>query len=118
MSNIVSDHLRLDDRSLALHGLIADKLSANPALLAIARDNIRRWQTVGENDSLVLAEWDNILSGSFDQIIATLTDSSENAKRLRQSSPFAGILTETERRTAYESFSARTYNPSGQRHFG
>ena len=118
MSNIASDHLRLDDRSLALHGLIADKLSANPALLAIARGNIRRWQTVGEIDSPALAEWVSILSGSFDQIIATLTDTSEDAKRLRRSSPFAGMLAETERRTVYESFSARTYSPGGQRHFG
>lgn len=118
MSNFVSDHLRLDERSLALHGLIAGKLSANPALLTIARDNIRRWQTLGEIDSLALAEWDSILSGPLDQIASILTGASENAKRLRQSSPFAGILTESERRAVYESFSARTYHPGGQRNFG
>lgn len=118
MSNYASDHLRLDDRSLALHVLIADKLSANPALLAIARDNIQRWQTVSGGTSPALVEWAAILAGPLDQISAILTSASENAKRLRQSSPFAGILTETERRAVSESFSARTYYPGGQRNFG
>ena len=36
-------HQRLDRRSLALHRAIADKLAANPALIAIARENLERW---------------------------------------------------------------------------
>jgi len=39
-----------------------------------------------------------------DQVTAFLVERSERATRLRQSSPFAGILTEAERRAVFESF--------------
>ena len=37
MGPIYSDHSRLDERSLALHRLVAEKLLADPALLDKAR---------------------------------------------------------------------------------
>jgi hypothetical protein len=43
MEPIYSDHSRLDERSLALHRLIAEKVLADPALLDKAWDNLRRW---------------------------------------------------------------------------
>src|SRR5690242_3376570 len=39
-----SDHCRLDVRSLAMHTLIARKLARAPGLLAVARENLRRWR--------------------------------------------------------------------------
>ena len=36
-------HARIDARSLAMHRAIATKLIADPALLNIARDNLKRW---------------------------------------------------------------------------
>jgi hypothetical protein len=42
MSVPLQGHQRLDRRSLALHRAIAEKLRTNPALIAIARDNIER----------------------------------------------------------------------------
>ena len=113
-----NDHMRLDERSLALHRRVAEKLAADPGLLQLARGNVRRWQASYEVPSPALAEWDKILDGSFEDIIALLVERSENATRLRQSSPFAGALTETERKAIYESYTARTYHQGGQRSFG
>ncbi len=114
MEPIFSDHSRLDERSLALHRLIAEKVLADPALLDKARGNVRRWQESHANPSLALAEWERILTGPADQIARFLVERSEKATRLRQSSPFAGILTEPERLAIYESHSARTYHPGRQ----
>ncbi len=109
MKPVHSDHMRLDERSLALHRLIAVKVRDNPALLDKARDNLRRWQEAGNSPSHALAEWARIITGPVDQVAQFLEERSERATRLRQSSPFCGILTEAERRAIYESYSTRTY---------
>ena len=114
MESFLSDHGRLDERSLALHRLVADKVLADPALLAKARENIRRWRANSGSATLTLTEWGEILDGTAEQVARLLTERSERASRLRQSSPFTGILTEAERRVIYESYSTRAYHPRGQ----
>ena len=118
MEGIYSDHRCLDERSLALHRRIAEKVLADPALLDKARDNLRRWQQIEGSPKLALAEWEQILGGPTDQIAQFLTEQSERATRLRQSSPFAGVLSEAERKAIYESFSTRTYHPRGEPNLG
>jgi hypothetical protein len=111
-------HARLDERSLALHTRVAEKLEADPALLAVARANLARWQAADDTPSLVYAEWERILDEPLEAITRLLTDRSERATQLRQSSPFAGILTDAERSTIYESYSARTYHQGRQPDLG
>ena len=67
---------------------------------------------------LALSEWEDILRGSPAQVAEFLEDRSERATRLRQSSPFAGVLTQGERKAIYESYSTRTYHPGGQPNLG
>jgi hypothetical protein len=111
MEPIYSDHSRLDERSLALHRLVAEKVLADPTLLDKARANVRRWQESRDSQCLAFAEWEQILSGPVDEVAKFLVERSERATRLRQSSPFTGILTEAERLAVYESHSARTHHP-------
>lgn len=115
---IYSDHIRLDERSLALHRLVAQKVLADPALLERARANMRRWQENHGSPSFARAEWEQILSGPVDQVAELLVERSERATRLRQSSPFTGILTEAERLAIYESHSARAYHPGRKPNLG
>jgi hypothetical protein len=49
MEPLNSDHRRLDERSLALHRLVAEKVRATPALLDKARENLRRWKEANGN---------------------------------------------------------------------
>jgi len=63
MQTVHSDHSRLDERSLAMHQLIATKVQADPALLDKARENVRRWQASDGSPKLALAEWEQILDG-------------------------------------------------------
>jgi hypothetical protein len=88
-----------------LHQLVAKKLHADPTLLAKARANVRRWQRSNGGPSAALVEWEQIRRGHADQVAAFLVERSERATRLRQSSPFAGILTDDERLAIYESHS-------------
>jgi len=82
MQTVYSDHNRLDERSLAMHRLIAAKVQADPALLDKARENLRRWQELEGSPKLALTEWERILSGPVSQVAQLLTDPSERATRL------------------------------------
>jgi hypothetical protein len=42
---IVSSHRRIDERSLALHRAVTEKLQIQPELLRIAHENIGRWRS-------------------------------------------------------------------------
>lgn len=102
-----SDHRRLEARSLALHCLAARKIDRDRRLLEIARRNLRRWLRERSNRApRALLEWDALLRRPWREIAAVITDPGENGARLRQSSPFAGILTDAERRRVYDAFRA------------
>jgi hypothetical protein len=103
----LTDHARLDARSLAYHTLIAEKVRADPALLDHARDNLRRWKGRFKEQGaymLVFDEWQAILNGPIEGLLRVLTDPSERATRLRQSSPFPGVLTDEERHGIFEQY--------------
>ncbi|MDH5275776.1 MAG: hypothetical protein OEW88_05065 [Gammaproteobacteria bacterium] len=102
-----SSHRVLDARSLAMHCRIAQKLMADPAVMDIARQNLGAWRRkAAGREPLYLQEWAHILSRPPLEVAALITEQSENATRLRQSSPFAGVLSATERRRIYDAFRA------------
>jgi hypothetical protein len=98
-------HRVIEARSLAMHCLIAQKIARNPRLLDLARRNLAAWSArYGDDLPRALEEWRAILARPWHEIAALITDAGESATRLRQSSPFAGVLTESERRRVYEAF--------------
>ena len=102
-----SSHRLLEARSLAMHAVIARKIERDPKLLEVARDNIERWRAKQQATMPAwLDEWRQILDQPWQDVAALITEPSENAARLRQSSPFAGVLTNQERWRIYEAFRA------------
>lgn len=102
-----SDHRRLDLRSLAMHTLIARKLARDPKLLGVARENLKRWgERWGRRTPVWHKEWQAILKRPWREVAALITELSPLATRLRQSSPFAGVLTPEERKRIYDAFRA------------
>lgn len=71
-----------------------------------ARGQAKKW----------LDEWERLLNGPVDRILAALTDRSLRGRELRQNSPFAGALTEEQRRVALDEWRAHDVgNPRGRR---
>jgi hypothetical protein len=102
----VRSHQWIEQRSLALHEAVAAKLEAHPQLLDVARRNLERW--LQENPATVLREWRRILDSTpLPGVVALLRSSSDEATRLRQSSPFAGLLTTEERRAIMGIYESR-----------
>jgi hypothetical protein len=101
----VRSHQWIDQRSLAFHEAVAAKLAQRPELVEVARTNVERWLRRGPVPALT--EWQDLLDREpLDRILAILRSPTETARRLRQSSPFAGVLTAAERQailSEYES---------------
>ena len=93
------NHLETDQVSLELARRIAEKLRWQPEVVDFARANLVRWSQQNASAPSLLrcyAEWQKILARPVDEIRDLLCSSSDDAQRLRQNSPFAGVLTPTE----------------------
>ena len=99
-------HEWIDERSLALHEAVAARLEERPELVAVARENLRRW--MAGNPSAALREWQQVLDKrSISELLTLLRSRSERAARLRQSSPFAGVLDAAQRRAIFDEYESR-----------
>jgi hypothetical protein len=102
-----SSHRVAEARSLAMHTVIAQRLIKNPTLIEHARRNLRRWAAKHpEAKPRWMAEWRAILRRPVAEVAGLLAEPSERAARLRQSTPFAGLLDDSERRRIYDAFRA------------
>lgn len=90
-----SDHAYQDRVSLALARRVADGLPTHPEWLELARENLRRWMVLhAESPALLRAdrEWLAILDRPVEEICAILTAPTDEGQRLRQNSPFVGVV--------------------------
>lgn len=101
-----NDHDRLDEIRLQTHLAIAAKIDADPALLDLPRRNIQRWTELHGYLHPAYAEWLDVLDRPWPELRRLLVAQDENSKRLRQSTPFVGVLSPRERRTIHESVPA------------
>ena len=92
-------HADLDERSLRFASRIAERLRHDPAIVERARAYVsQRLRFASPGEALELREWEHILATmSPPKLRHFLRDSGPRATRLRQSSPFLGVLTAEER---------------------
>jgi hypothetical protein len=96
-------HQQIEARSILLHRAVAQRISAQPGLLEIARSNLRRWIDQ-EGPRPYWTDWKTLLDGPLKDLLTFMVSPVEDARRLRQCSPFAGLLSPQERWKIYESF--------------
>jgi hypothetical protein len=107
LSDSALKHRIIEARSLAMHCLAAQKIMLDPALLDQVRRTLDAWRArYGKDAPRALGEWTAILRRPWPQIAAFITDPGERATRLRQSTPFAGILSARQRERVYAAFRA------------
>ncbi len=98
----VRTHSQVDQLNLELGRAVATKLRRQPALFDnVVRQRLRRWRVSVESGDAssrrYLEEWEKLAAEGLETCLARLTEQSEKSIALRQSSPFAGVLTSTER---------------------
>lgn len=90
-------HRLAEERSVAYHRVIAERLQDRPEILARARQRIQALLASATEPPFYAWKWSEILAGDLSSIRAFLTERSELADELRQSTPFAGALDPRER---------------------
>lgn len=96
---------REERRSLELHHVVAAKLADEPVrIIRHARSNVRKMRSVSPGATPLLAEWRRLLALPVGDLIDALTDPRPRARELRHVTPFAGVLTPTERWNVYRRF--------------
>jgi hypothetical protein len=89
-------HDRASARSLAYHRAIARRLRR--PMVDEARHVLYRWRQQGRIDERWALRWEEILDRPVPEVRRALVEISPEADDLRQTSPFAGLLSEPERR--------------------
>ena len=103
-------HDWIDERSRALGAAIGECLRADPTLVSRAWARLATWErtAVERGDRRImpaLHEWRELLRTlDLDALIAFLSEATVRATRLRQSSPFVGILSDSERAAIFRQF--------------
>jgi hypothetical protein len=85
-------HALAEERSLALHRAVAERLRADPSLIERARRRVEGWLRDGSVARPYAEAWREILAGTVDDAAHLLEDPGDRARQLRQASPFAGFL--------------------------
>lgn len=94
------------DLSLALHQAVAERLRADPdRVLSHARRNLAVLHEVhrGGHSDVWIDRWQALLDGPVDRLLAVMVDPGQDARDLRQSNPFAGVLSLQEHRALVRS---------------
>jgi hypothetical protein len=92
-------HELQDAISLELARRVAARLRESPALLDVARSNLSRWSRQNSGSPSLLrcyVEWQGVLTRPMDEICNLLCAETDDAQRIRQNSPFVGILSPAE----------------------
>lgn len=83
-------------QALAYHRLVAERLDER--LVDQARRRLRRWRREGRVDPRWIDDWEHVLEQPLAKIKRRISANTVKARELRQTSPFAGVLSEHERR--------------------
>ncbi len=90
-------HRLADLRSLALHRAVAAKLRREPGLVLTAQQRVVDRQADGSLHPTWAARWASLLALPVAELARALEADTPEMADVRQSSPFAGILTARER---------------------
>lgn len=95
-----SPHGRADRRSLAYHRALARQLRR--PMIDDALRRVWKWRDQGKLDPRYAAQWEEILRRPVPEVRRAISEDTPVARDLRQNSPFAGMLSEPERRRIVE----------------
>lgn len=100
-------HRIAEVHSLAYHRLVAGRLDER--LVDEARRRLRRWRKEGRVADNWADEWEKQLAMPLPRLRRAISADTPRARELRQTSPFAGLLNEQERRRLLRAVETRGF---------
>jgi hypothetical protein len=85
-------HRLAEERSLAYHAMVAERLESDEAVIAKARARVQQWAEDRSVHPRWIEAWRALLRLSAADLRCALTERSEHASALRQVTPFAGVI--------------------------
>ncbi len=98
-------HRAAELQALAYHRAVAERL--DEFIADNARRRVDRWREEGRVHPRWADDWKTVLSKPLSQIARAISADTPDARALRQSSPFAGVLSEQERRRLVDAVEER-----------
>ena len=97
---------RDQERSLWIAYAVTGHIVNNPSTaLVLARNNLTVMRQSSRGQARIwLDEWEKLIDGPVEDLLAMLTSRSPKARELRQNSPFSGLLTEERRSQVIEAW--------------
>ena len=102
-SEVRDRHRTSELRSLAYHRALAPRLRR--PMVDDARSRVEQWEREGKIDRRHAEAWRDVLAKPVSEIRKIVRSDDQFARDLRQNSPFAGLLSEPERRKILETVS-------------
>ena len=90
-------HKLAERRSLAIHQAVADRLRSDPDLTERAKAKVTSWITSNSVARVYAERWRDWLELPLVELLGHLTEDSEEARAMRQVSPFSGVISPCER---------------------
>ena len=101
----IHGHRSAELQGLAYHRVVAERLDTR--MLDDARERLRGWRSGGAIAPGWASRWAALLDRPIAEVAHVISADTEEARDLRQSSPFVGVLTEQERRHVLQTVGAR-----------
>lgn len=100
---------RDQQRSLWLAYAVAGRIVVDPARARlVATENLERMRESSRGQARRwLDEWERLLAGPIERVLEVLVSPSPKGRELRQNTPFAGVVGETERVAVLEAWKDR-----------
>lgn len=96
---------RGDRQSRWLHTAVAGRVARDPrGAIEKARANLRTMRSAHQGRNPWVDRWERLLDAGPEAVIGALVADTPESAELRQNSPFAGVLTDRERRLALNAF--------------
>ena len=87
-----------DKLSFAFHAAVKRELISDPErVLTIAKNNLKRWRENYNDIPKWMADWNKIIEKGASDVVNVLDGKDEESTLLRSSSPFTGVISQTER---------------------
>jgi hypothetical protein len=104
-------HRLAEERSLAYHELVGQRLADDPAVLQRARSRVEGWARDGSVHPRWVEGWRRLLALPPAELMRALVERGDEANALRQVTPFAGAIDARTRWRVWREVRARMDTP-------
>lgn len=97
---------RGEQKSLALHKVLAAKVQADPLVLGVVRERLGWLRARNPGSSVYYDRWLELVDGDVEELVMAMTGDSEHSCALRQESPFVDLVDQRERARIFREVAA------------